>query len=157
MKKISTLGFGVLISLASFAQHGNDRSLAFGGGRAAVKVTIAGNGFDRHPGFAEARINVQPARAYNDHGRTNDPRRDDRGYGNDRNYNNNFHGGYIYGNRRAAEAIPIYNYGYNSSSIRIISNEDFFAAGRVMDRENDRGRLMYAERLVDENYLCAEQ
>jgi hypothetical protein len=145
MKKIFTLGFGVLISLASFAQHGNDHFYAFGGGRANVKVTIDDNHFEHHPGFAETRANVQPAQPYNDRGWNNDSRRDNRVYAYDHNYNNNFHGGYVDRDRRPEEVI------------RTISNEDFFATARVMDRENDNGRLLYAERLVDDNYLCAEQ
>jgi hypothetical protein len=44
-------------------------------------------------------------------------------------------------------------YGYDN----LISDADFFAAERVMDRENDNGRLLYAKRLADENYLSAEQ
>lgn len=54
-----------------------------------------------------------------------------------------------------------YNRSYSDNqydeTTAVISDEDFFAAERVMDRENDNGRLLYAKRLVDNNYLRAEQ
>jgi hypothetical protein len=51
------------------------------------------------------------------------------------------------------------DYGRNNryDDMRTISTEDFFAAERVMDRENDNGRLLYAKRIMDDNYLSAEQ
>jgi Domain of unknown function (DUF4476) len=153
MKKISTLGFGVLISLASFAQNGSDHFKS--AGHANFKITIGVNRFDRAPFVAEARINESPVRgAYNDgSGWGNGKNRDDHAYKN----NNSDHG---YNNDRDRHNNDyVGNLGYNNSRNygRAISNEDFFAAERVMDRENDNGRLLYAKRLVDENYLSAEQ
>jgi len=54
------------------------------------------------------------------------------------------------------------NYGRNNNGrdnyIRTINDEDFFAAERVLQRENfDDARLLYAKRLMDDNYLSAEQ
>jgi hypothetical protein len=150
MKKISTLGFGVLFSLASFAQNGRDHFR--NDDHANVKVTIDANRFDRHPAV-DVRENEQTQHAvYNNKGWNND-KRDEHSYGNnDYNRRNN-----AYDNHHGYDNDHIYisnnSYNYN----RLLSNQDFFAAERVMDRENDNGRLLYAERLVDDNCLTAEQ
>jgi Domain of unknown function (DUF4476) len=207
MKKISTLGFGILFSLASFANFAPSRLTVSAEGNANIKVTVDGNRFDQQsfnnsvvfenlqPGFhsvnvyqltekrfgmfgrrrgddyrlvytasvnikplfattielnrfGRAQINEQPMRgAYNDRGwnNVNNGRNDDHGYNNnDRDKHNDDYGrdnGYDNHN----------SYGHT------ISDQDFFAAERVMDRENDNGRLLYAKRIVDENYLSAEQ
>ncbi len=107
--------------------------------------------------FGRAQINEQPmpgafdSRGWNGDTRRNDDRDfnsnhrpDDHGYNNDRDRQDNDYGR---------------NNGYNNSAVfnRSISNQDFFAAERVMDRENDNGRLLYAKSLLNENSLCAEQ
>ncbi len=87
--------------------------------------------------FGNARINEQPLRGGYD-------KRD----WDDRGYRDNRNDGYDYKRDN----------GYNNSYGRTISNEDFFAAQRVLERENfDDARLLYAKRLVDQNMLCAEQ
>ena len=81
----------------------------------------------------------------NDRDYRDNDKRNDRDYDNrDRDRNNDGYGS---------------NNGYgNNSYARTISNEDFFAAQRVLERENfDNARLLYAKRLVDENWLSAEQ
>ncbi|MFT3933894.1 MAG: DUF4476 domain-containing protein [Chitinophagaceae bacterium] len=87
--------------------------------------------------FGNARIDEQPMRgAFNNKGW------DGRGGYDDHSYNDNRNNGY----------------GRENGYVRIIKDEDFFAAQRVMQRENfDDARLLYAKRLVDENMLCAEQ
>jgi len=133
MKKISTLGFGILFSLASFANAVPRRSAET---NANIKVTVDGNRFDRHPA-----VNTQ----------VNDRRKDNRGHNSDNSYaDDRGRHNDDYGKRN----------GYDNNSnyySRSISNEDFFAAERVMDRENDNGRLLYAKRIMDDNYLTAEQ
>ena len=211
MKKISTLGFGMLLSIVSFANFAPSRLTVAVEDNANIKVTVDGSRFDQQavnssvvfenlePGFhsvkvyqladravgfwerkrggdyrllytasvnikplfattlvlnrfGNAQINEQPMRGYDKTGWGNgDRRNDDHGYNgndngrNDRAYNNNDQ----YGQ----------NSGYgNDGYSRSISNEDFFAAERVMERENfDDARLLYAKRLMDETYLCAEQ
>ena len=104
--------------------------------------------------FGNAQISEQPLRgAYDNRGWDNDDRkRNDRGHhSNDdkrdaRDYKNNDQ--YSQDN----------GYGSSNGYTRTISNEDFFAAERVMERENfDDARLLYAKRLMDDSYLCAEQ
>ncbi len=85
---------------------------------------------------------------YDDRGTGYDSRKDDRGHNDHNSYNNNDRRPDDYGDKN----------GYNNPGYgRSISQEDFFAAERVMDRENDNGRLIYAKRLADDNLLCAEQ
>jgi Domain of unknown function (DUF4476) len=212
MKEISTLAFGFLFSVASFANYAPNRLTVLAEGNNNIKVTVDGSRFDQQsfsnsvvfenlqPGFhsvkvyqleekrrglfgrsygtefrlvytasvnikplfattielnryGRAQVNEVPLRGAFDNrgwdkkdGRGNDrDRRDDRDYrDNDRDRNNTG-----YGN----------NNGYGNSSYgRSISDEDFFAAQRVMERENfDNARLLYAKRVADENWLCAEQ
>lgn len=213
MKKISTLGFGILISVASFANFAPSRLMVSAEGNASIKVTVDGNRFDQqsvnssvvfdnlHPGFhsvkvyqlaerrfgffgrkqadyrlvytasvnikplfttsielnrfGKAQIKEQPMRGgYDNRGWGNDDRRkNDRDYSdkNDRDYNNN--------DRNGRNDDYGRNNGYDNNSYnRTISNEDFFAAERVMERENfDDARLLYAKRLVAESYVSAEQ
>src|SRR5258706_15902628 len=47
MKKISTLGFGILISIASFAGIAPSRLMVAAEGNANIKVTVDGNRFDQ--------------------------------------------------------------------------------------------------------------
>ena len=213
MKKISTLGFGILFSLASFAGIAPNRLTVLAEGNTNIKVTVDGSRFDQQsvnssvvfdnlqPGFhsvkvyqltekrfgffgrkrgddyrlvytasvnikplfsttiqlnrfGKAQIIEQPIRGNNRGWGNDDRRRDDRSYNgddrkNDRDYNNNGRND-DYGR----------NNGYDNSGgySHTISNEDFFAAERVMERENfDDARLLYAKRLMDDNYLSAEQ
>ncbi len=93
--------------------------------------------------FGTAQVIEQPMRGnYGGGGRDGryDNRNDDRKYNNNDDYRNN-------------------DRDYrNNDYIRTISDEDFFAAERVMQRENfDDARLLYAKRLMDDNYLSAEQ
>ena len=216
MKKFSTLGFGILISLASFAGIAPSRLTVAAEGNASIKVTVDGNRFDQQsvnssvvfdnlqPGFhavkvyqltekrfglfgrkqgndyrlvysssvnikplfsttiqinrfGKTQIIEQPIVVRNGKGVPGNNRgwgNDDRGYNgedrkNDRDYNNNGPND-DYGKNNG--------YDNNSSYSRSISNEDFFAAERVMERENfDDARLLYAKRLMDDNYLDAEQ
>ncbi|MEO5681140.1 MAG: DUF4476 domain-containing protein [Chitinophagaceae bacterium] len=222
MKKISTLGLGILISMASFAGYAPNRLIVAAEGNSNIKVTVDGSRFDQQsfsnsavfenlqPGFHAvkvyqlsekrsgmfgrkradeyrlvytASVNIKPLFAttiqLNRFGKAqiierpmpvrtgpggrggsdnrgwgkDDRRNDDRGYNgndnnstNDRDYNNNDR------DKRSND------YSSNSGYNRIISNQDFFAAQRVMERENfDDARLLYAKRLADENYLSAEQ
>ena len=212
MKKISTLGFGILISMVSFASFAPSRLTVSAEGNANIKVTVDGSRFDQQsfsnsvvfdnlqPGFHavkvyqltekrfgifgrrqgteyrlvyNASVNIKPLFAttievnrfgnaqvieqplhggYRTRDWDNDNHRysDNDGYKkNDRDYDGRQYGN-DYGN----------NGGYNGNSAygRTISNEDFFAAERVMERENfDDARLLYSKRLVDDNYLCSEQ
>jgi hypothetical protein len=103
--------------------------------------------------FGRAQVADEPIRTdYDNRGWGNDDRRkDDRGYnGRDDNHHNR-----DYRN----DDHDRNNNGYgNNSYARSISNEDFFAAERVMERENfDNARLLYAKRIMDDNWLCAEQ
>jgi len=201
MKKISTLGFGVFFSIASFAAFSPNRLTVSAEGNTNIKVTIDGNRFDRQtagssitvenlqPGFHSvsiyqltdkrfgmfgrkrgddyrllytACVNIKPLFAtnitINRFGRAQvieQPIRgiyDDRKWGidrrNDRQYNDR---GYDDNRDRADDYGRANGYGY------AISDADFFAAERVMERENDNGRLLYAKRLADDNYLSAEQ
>ena len=216
MKKMSTLAFGFLFSMASFASFAPNRLTVAAEGNANIKVTVDGNRFDQQsfnnsvifenlqPGFhsvkvyqlvekrygwfgrknggtafrlvynasvnikplfattielnrfGTAQVTEQPMRGYdrrwdrddrrdNDRDYRDNDKRNDRDYDNrDRDRNNDGYGS---------------NNGYgNNSYARTISNEDFFAAQRVLERENfDNARLLYAKRLVDENWLSAEQ
>ena len=47
MKKISTLGFGILISMASFASFAPSRLTVSAEGNANIKVTVDGSRFDQ--------------------------------------------------------------------------------------------------------------
>jgi len=202
MKKISTLGFAVLFSIASFAAFSPSRLTVSAEGNTNIKVTVDGSRFDQQsagssvvfenlqPGFHSvnvyqltdrrfglfgrrraddyrllytATINIkplfatnivvnrfgraqvieQPMRGMYDNRRWGNDRRDDRRYNDDRGY----------GDDRDQRN----DYGSNSGYNHTLSDADFFAAERVMDRENDNGRLLYAKRLADENYLSAEQ
>jgi hypothetical protein len=221
MKKISTLAFGFLFSVASFANYAPNRLTVVAEGNDNIKVTVDGSRFDQQPfnnsvvfenlqpGFHAVRIyrleekrrgffgrssgaafrlvytasvNIKPLFAttieLNRFGRAQVievplrgafdnrgwDRKDGRGYhrgydkdgrdnrdyrDNDRDRNNSGYGNNGYGD----------NNGYgNSSYSRSISDEDFFAAERVMERENfDNARLLYAKRVADENWLSAEQ
>lgn len=94
--------------------------------------------------FGRAQISEQPMRSrYDERGWNDDKRFDnDRDEHRDRDWDHRDNG---YGNA---------GYGYN----RVISNQDFFAAERVMNREDfDNARLLYAKRLADDNYFTAEQ
>ncbi|MEP7277289.1 MAG: DUF4476 domain-containing protein [Bacteroidota bacterium] len=193
MKKIFTLGLGILISIASFAGAYGRLTVATEA-NSNIKVTVDGNHFNQQsanssvvfenlqPGFhsvsvyqlsdkrtgmfnrkqsagyrlvytasvhikplftttiqlnryGKAQVNEQPMRGGYDN------RRNDGGYdNNDRNNHNDY-----YGRNNGKD------YGH------AISNEDFFAAERVMDRENDNGRLLFAKRIMDDNFLSAEQ
>ena len=222
MKKISTLAFGFLFSMASFASFAPNRLTVAAEGNANIKVTVDGSRFDQQafnnsvvfenlqPGFhsvkvyqlvekrygwfgrksggtelrlvytasvnikplfattielnrfGNAQVTEQPMRGYDRNWDRNDRRdndrdhrdydkRDDRNYrGNDRDRNDNRDwSNRDYGN----------NNGYGNNSYgRTLSNEDFFASQRVMERERfDDARLLYAKRLADENWLSAEQ
>ncbi|MEO6315159.1 MAG: DUF4476 domain-containing protein [Chitinophagaceae bacterium] len=97
--------------------------------------------------FGNAQIKEEPLRGvYNNRAwNKGDRRNDTRGYGDDDRMRTDNNGR---------------NYGYsnNNEYARTISDEDFFAAGRVMQRESfDDARLLYAKVLLDENYLDAEQ
>lgn len=205
MKKMFTLGFGILLSVISFAAIAPNRLVVAAEGNAAIKVTVDGNRFDQQvinnsivfenlqPGFhlvkiyqltdkryglfgrrqsmeyrlvynssvnirplfttrielnrfGNAQVIEQPMRGSNGWDRPErnngrEYRNDDVYRGNDRDYRNNDDRDYR-----------------NNSYIRTINDEDFFAAERVMQRENfDDARLLYAKRLMDDNYLTAEQ
>jgi hypothetical protein len=191
MKKISTLSFSILISIASFANDGHNHSTASAGANA--NINVGNNRFDPRPLAGKASVTGQPVRpADNDRALNNDNKRNDHGFSNndhgynsnDRNRNNTDYGKHndYYDNRSNGNGHNIdkgYNsrvykendrYTHNTGYARIntyyngvnnyyhaISNADFFAAARVMDRENDDARLLYAERIVDDNYLTAEQ
>ena len=212
MKKISTLGFGILISIASFASFAPSRLTVSAEGNANIKVTVDGNRFDQQsfnnsvvfdnlqPGFhsvkvyqltekragffgrrqaaeyrlvynasvnirplfattielnrfGSAQVNEQPLRGGY---KSRDWDNDNHGYNGNDGYKNNDRD---YNSKQYGNDYGSYN-GYNNNGIygRTISNEDFFAAERVMERESfDDARLLYAKRLVDDNYLCAEQ
>lgn len=84
-----------------------------------------------------AQISEQPMRN----------RYDERGWNGDKRYDNDRdeHRDNGYGNN---------GYGYG----RVLSNQDFFAAQRVLDREAfDNARLLYAKRLADDSYFTSEQ
>ena len=222
MKKISTLGFGILVSVASFANIAPNRLMVSAEGNVTIKVTVDGNRFDQQPvnnsvvfdnlqpgfhavkvyqltekrsgffgrkqadnyrlvytasvnikplfitsielnRFGKAQIKEQPISVSNGTGGRggydnrgwdkNASRNDDHGYGDqhDHSYNDN--------DRNGRNDDYGRNNGYDNNSYnRTISNEDFFAAERVMERENfDDARLLYAKRLVDESYVSAEQ
>ena len=104
--------------------------------------------------FGNAQVNEQPLRgAYDNRGWDNDnSKRADRGYsGNEHRRDNR-------DDRNNNQYGQDNGYGNNSGYTRTISNEDFFVAERVMERENfDDARLLYAKRLMDDSYLCAEQ
>ena len=88
--------------------------------------------------FGNAQVIEQPMRG--NYGRDRDERSNNRGYNDNDGYHNSDRG------RR------------DNAYIRTINDEDFFAAERVMQRENfDDARLLYAKRLMDDNYLTAEQ
>ena len=207
MKKISTLGFSILFSIAGFANFAPNR-LTVQTEASNIKVTVDGSRFDQQafnnsavfenlePGFHSVKIyqltekrfgffgrrrgddyrlvytasvNIKPLFAttieLNRFGRaqiSEIPMRgayDNKGWGNDRNNDRDYRDNdrnhdrdYDHNDRGRDNGYGNNNYG------RTISNEDFFAAQRVMERENfDNARLLYAKRLVDENYLCAEQ
>ncbi|HMC86246.1 MAG TPA: DUF4476 domain-containing protein [Chitinophagaceae bacterium] len=150
MKKIFTLGFSALISLGSFAQGGHGR-IVFSSQNRSMQVTVSDNRFGRR------HDNVQPDRYNsNDRGWNNDNSRRDY-----HNYNDNDH--FVNNSVPFYKNVPHNDYVHNNGHFayggysNIISDQDFFAAERVMDRENDNGRLIYAERLVDEYCLNAEQ
>jgi len=204
MKKISTLGFGILISMFSFANFAPSRLTVAAEGNASIKVTVDGNRFNQQsvnnsvvfenlqPGFHavkvyqltdnrsgffgrkhtatfrlvySASVNIKPLFATRielnrfgsaqiieqplrsrEGGWGRDERRNDRGY----NDNDN--------DRQNDRDNRSNDYSRNNSYIRTISNEDFFAAERVLQRENfDDARLLYAQRLMDDNTLSAEQ
>jgi hypothetical protein len=207
MKKMSTLAFGFLFSMASFASFAPNRLTVAAEGNANIKVTVDGNRFDQQsfnnsvvfenlqPGFHSVKIyqltekryglfgrknggtelrlvytasvNIKPLFAttieLNRFGRAQVTEQPMRGYdrkwdrddrrGNDRGYRDNDRR-----NDRDYDSRDRNNgYGDNSYG-RTISNEDFFAAQRVMERENfDNARLLYAKRIADENWLSAEQ
>jgi len=217
MKKMSTLAFGFLFTVAGFANYAPSRLTVSAESNTSIKVTVDGNRFDQQsfnnsvvfdnlqPGFhavkiyqlaekrfgwlgrgrgddyrlvytasvnikplfattielnrfGRAQINEQPLRGgFDTRGWGNDDRRkNDRDYGdkdgrNDRDYGNDDRGRYNNG-YGSSNGYGNNNYG------RSISNEDFFAAQRVLERENfDNARLLYAKRVADENWLCAEQ
>jgi hypothetical protein len=211
MKKISTLAFGFLFSLASFANFAPNRLTVAAEGNANIKVTVDGSRFDQQqfnssvvfenlqPGFhavnvyqlAEKRhgffgrrgpdefrlvytasINIKPLFAttieLNRFGRAQiieepirggyDGRRWDRDdrRKNDRDYHDNDKRIDRYYDNRGHDRS---NDGYGNNGYgRTISDQDFFAAQRVMERENfDNARLLYAKRISDENWLSAEQ
>ena len=82
--------------------------------------------------FGRAQISEQPMRN----------RYDERGWDGDKRYDND------------RDDHRNSGYGYN----RVLSNQDFFAAQRVLDRESfDNARLLYAKRLADDCYFTAEQ
>lgn len=205
MKKISTLSFGFLFSLASFAAVAPSRLTVSAEGNTNIKVTVDGNRFDQQemgnsvifdnlqPGyhsvnvyqladrrfgmfgrrrgddyrlvysstvnirplfatsilvdrFGRAQLNEEPMRGrYDSRGWNGDDRRD--GRDNDHTWDRDRDRQNDYGRNGG------YDYGYN----RAISNEDFFAAERVMNRETDNGRLLYGKSIVNVNYLTAEQ
>ena len=212
MKKIFTLGLGIVVSLASFANMAPARLTVAAEGNTNIKVTVDGNRFAQQsvnssvvfnnlqPGFhsvkvyqlsekrvglfgrkqstefrlvytasvnikplfattielnrfGSARIIEQPIRGY-DRGWGSDDRKKD-----DRRYNDNGRGYKDNDRDNRNDDYDRNNGGYSSSNYgRTISNEDFFAAERVMERENfDDARLLYAKRLMDDNYLSAEQ
>ena len=93
--------------------------------------------------FGRAQVMEQPMRGSYDDRRWNAGRREDHGFEN--------------GDHQNEASGRNNDYDRNSSYYNIISDADFFAAERVMDRESDNGRLLYAKRLVDDNYLDAQQ
>jgi len=93
--------------------------------------------------FGRAQVVEQPMRGRYDDNRWNNDRRGDRRIDND--------------DRRHEPSGRNNDYGSNTGYYATISDADFFAAERVMDRENDNGRLLYAKRLVDDNWLDAQQ
>jgi len=216
MKKTSTLGFGILFSLASFANFAPSRLTIAAEGNANIKVTVDGSRFDQQsfsnsvvfnnlqPGFhavkiyqlsdrrfgffgrghgddyrlvyaasvnikplfattiqlnrfGNAQIIDQPLRGAYDNGGwgRDDRRKDDGAYKDNDGYRKNDRDDdYDKRNDNDSRSNGYYNNNYN----RAISNQDFFAAERVMERENlDDARLLYAKRLIDDNSLCAEQ
>ena len=46
---------------------------------------------------------------------------------------------------------------HGNVSASLLRDDDFFAAQRVMDRENDRGRMLYGSRLVNDHTVTAIQ
>jgi hypothetical protein len=95
--------------------------------------------------FGNAQVIDQPLRGGN-------WGRDDRRYG---------RGGQVYDRNNNDRDNNDRDYDWNNNHNtynRTINDEDFFAAERVMQRENfDDARLLYAKSLVDDNYLRAEQ
>jgi hypothetical protein len=193
MKKISTLGFAVFFSVASFAAFSPNRLTVSAEGNTNIKVTIDGNRFEQpttsssitvenlQPGFHwvsifrvtgkrfgmfgrrdgddyrlvyTASVNIKPlfatSIAISRSGRTQVIEEPMRGIYDDRKWGNDPRDDHRYYDQRN-------DYGRNSGYSNIISDADFFAAERVMERENDNGRLLYAERLADNYYLNAEQ
>ena len=57
--------------------------------------------------------------------------------------------------RGEREEHPDCDHGNVSASL--LRDDDFFAAQRVMDRENDRGRMLYGSRLVSDHTVTAIQ
>jgi len=202
MKKISTLGFATLFSIASFAAFSPSRLTVSAEGNANIKVTVDGSRFDQQsagssvifenlqPGFHSvnvyqltdkrfgmfgrrraddyrllytATINIKPRFAINiivnRFGRAQVVEQPMRGMYDDRKWGNDRKDDHRYGNDRDYNEDPDQHneYGRSSGYNRAISDADFFAAERVMDRENDNGRLLYAKRLTDDYYLSAEQ
>lgn len=200
MKKMSTLAFGFLFSLASFANFAPSRLTVSAEGNTTIKVTVDGNRLDQssfsnsvvfenlQPGFhavkiyqlAEQRfgwfgrgrgddyrlvytasVNIRPLFAttieLNRFGRAQINEQPLRGGYDNRRWDNddrkkNDHD--VYENDRVNDRGNYDNNAYG----RTISNQDFFAAQRVMEHESfDNARLLYAQRVVDENWLCAEQ
>lgn len=193
MKKISTLGFAVLFSLASFAAFSPSRLTVSAEGNNDISVTVDGNrsgaqlagssvvfenlqpGFhqvsvyrltDRRFGFfgpkrgADYRlvysssVNIRPmfttSIALDRFGRVDVIEQPMRRNDNDRKWDTDRKDDQTYYDRDPRNESA---YSYKC----VISNADFFAAQRVMDRESDNGRLLYAKRLADENWMSAEQ
>jgi len=94
--------------------------------------------------FGRAQISEQPMRN----------RYDERGWDGDKRFDNGRDDHRDWDRDHRDNGYSNSGYGYN----RVLSNQDFFAAQRVMDRESfDNARLLYAKRLADDCYFTSEQ
>jgi hypothetical protein len=175
MKKISTLGFAVFFSVASFAAFSPNRLTVSAEDNTNIKVTIDGNRFEQpttgssitvenlQPGFHSvsifrvtgkrfgmfgrrdgddyrlvytASVNIKPlfatSIAISRSGRTQVMEEPMRGIYDDRKWGNGRRDDHRYYDQRN-------DYGRNSGYSNIISDADFFAAERVMERETITG------------------
>jgi Domain of unknown function (DUF4476) len=210
MKKISTLSFGILLSIASFANFAPNRLKVSAEGNANIKVTVDGNRFDQqvndnsavfenlNPGyhavkvyqvadkragwfgrnriddyrliysvsvnikplfetsivvnrFGKASIDEQPIRTGFDNRKWNDDyRKNDRDYSNHNDRRNDDRG---YGGSNSG-----YSNDNNYSYSQLMSNDDFFAVKRMLERESfDDTRLVIAKHIADVNSLTSIQ
>ena len=184
MKKISTLGFGIFISLASFANFAPTRLTVSAESNTNLKVMVDGNrdqqvgnrivfenlqpgyhsievyqfsdkqfGFFRHnrSGYKllyTTSVNIKPlfatsielnrfGNAHINEWPMRKNYKEEDWKGSDHRYDiNSREDQHDADKSNGNDGSNYYNH--------TISNQDFFAAERVMDRENDRGRLIYA-------------